>query len=86
MSDATGGFSVRRRMAELMALGLLTAASSLLVALATYRPGDPSWNTATALPARNALGLPGAIVADVLAQSTGIAAILPGLVLLCCAA
>jgi len=83
MSDATGGFSVRRRMAELMALGLLTAASSLLVALATYRPGDPSWNTATALPARNALGLPGAIVADVLAQSTGIAAILPGLVLLC---
>jgi DNA segregation ATPase FtsK/SpoIIIE, S-DNA-T family len=54
---------------------LLLLCLSLLLALASYNPNDPSLNTATALPARNWLGLPGAWISDILLQWFGLAAL-----------
>jgi hypothetical protein len=42
----------------------------------TYNPGDASLNTAVAVPARNYLGHDGAVIADLLIQSVGLAAYL----------
>ena len=67
---------LRRRAAEAGAAVLLGAAAAVAVALATHAPGDPSFNTATAAPARNALGGAGAHLADLLLQLTGLAAAL----------
>ena len=47
--------------------------AGLLLAVATYNAADPSLNAATGLPATNALGGPGAALADVVMQSMGLA-------------
>ena len=47
--------------------------AGLLLAVATYNAADPSLNAATGLPATNALGGPGAALADVIMQSMGLA-------------
>jgi S-DNA-T family DNA segregation ATPase FtsK/SpoIIIE len=73
---------LRRRGAELVAVGLAAAALGLLAALVTYASDDPSFNTATATAARNALGLPGAVAADLLLQGFGVAGALPGVLML----
>ncbi len=65
---------VRRRLVEGAGLAILLAAAALAVALAGYAPGDPSLDTAIAAPAANPLGQPGAVVADLLLQSLGVAA------------
>ncbi len=62
------------------ALGL--GGVALLVALACYNPLDPSFNTATSLPPTNLAGPAGAIAADLLLQSFGLAAVLPSLAML----
>jgi len=56
--------------------GGLTAAAGigLSIALASYDALDPSFNAATGLPARNALGQSGAIIADIAIQSLGLGA------------
>lgn len=72
----------RRRVAELGALALAAAAFGLLLAVATYHPGDPSLDTATAGAVGNLAGRPGAVVADLLVQGFGLAGVLPGLDLL----
>ncbi len=71
-----------RRTAELggFALGLLGLA--LLVAMFDYHPTDPSLNTATTGHTRNLTGPVGAVVADILVQGFGLAAMLPGVALL----
>ena len=65
------------RMLTLRGAGLLlflcTAAS--LLALATYNPADPSLDNATAYAPTNLLGALGAIAADLLLQTFGIAAL-----------
>ncbi len=73
---------VSRRLAELGGLVLGLGGVALLVALACYNPLDPSFNTATSRPPTNLAGLPGAMAADLLLQSFGIAAVLPGVVAL----
>ncbi len=54
---------------------LLLLCALLLLALASYNPQDPSFNTATMQAPRNWLGLPGALVADLLLQWFGLAAL-----------
>ncbi|MGD0796335.1 MAG: DNA translocase FtsK [Acidobacteriaceae bacterium] len=68
-----------RRLNEILGLIVLVAAALLLLALATYTPNDPSFNTvggyATgARPAHNWTGLAGAWLADAILQTIGIAA------------
>ena len=73
---------VRTRLAQLGGLALALAALLLLVALGSYNPHDPSFDTATSQPPRNLVGLPGAACADLLLQGFGIAAALPSLAML----
>ena len=65
----------------LFALGLL-----LLLALASYRTSDPALNTAAGGPARNLVGVPGAMAADMLLLLAGPAIVLALPLMLVCAA
>jgi S-DNA-T family DNA segregation ATPase FtsK/SpoIIIE len=62
----------------LLGLVLVLAALMLLLALATYHPTDPSWNTATGATGphavRNWTGLFGAWIGDLLLQALGLTA------------
>ncbi len=73
---------VGRRTAELCGLGMAMGGIAVLVALATYNPGDPSLNTATSRAATNLAGAPGAYLADALLQGFGAACVLPSLAML----
>lgn len=66
----------KRRASEVTGLVLFLAAIGLLLALATYRPADPSLNTASGLPVHNLLGHPGAVISDLALQSLGFTAAL----------
>src|SRR5215475_749739 len=75
--------SNNRRLNELVGFLLCVSALLLFLALASYSPLDPSFNSASVLTgaraARNWVGIVGAIVADVSLQIFGIAAFLvPG--------
>jgi DNA segregation ATPase FtsK/SpoIIIE, S-DNA-T family len=92
MSDTATGFSrfaspavkqaIARRVNEILGILLGFAGLALLVAVGTHHPGDPSLSTATNAAARNLAGPLGAMVSDVLWQSCGWAAYLPGAVLM----
>ena len=59
----------------LLGMVLVLAALLVLLALATYHPSDPSWNTATgAAKPQNWIGLFGSYLGDLLLQSLGITA------------
>ena len=73
---------VKRRAQELSGILLLLCGAALTVAVIGYDSSDPSWNHSVAREASNPLGLSGAWVADLLMQSIGLAAILPGLILM----
>ena len=71
------------RVRDLSGLLLMAGGGAVLVMLLTYDPADPSWNTATTeVAVHNALGRAGAYPADLLIQTLGVAAFLPGAVLL----
>jgi S-DNA-T family DNA segregation ATPase FtsK/SpoIIIE len=72
---------LRRRLSEGVGLALFFAALLLFLALMSYDHGDPSWNRAADGPTRNWVGPYGAQVADVLIQTTGLAAMVLPLVL-----
>ncbi|HEV2186577.1 MAG TPA: DNA translocase FtsK 4TM domain-containing protein [Stellaceae bacterium] len=72
----------RRRLLEGLGSALVLIAFLVVVALVTYHPSDASLNTAADTPAANFLGRDGAIVADLLIQSLGLAAFLIPVVLL----
>ena len=73
---------MRHRMGQLGGIALALVAMLLLLALLSYNPHDPSLNTATSRHPSNWVGLAGAMVADVLIQSFGIACVLPVLAML----
>ena len=73
--------NLRKRASELAGLAIIALGAALTVALLTYHPGDPSWNTSGGgLAARNAFGAVGAFPADLLIQTLGIGAFSVGLV------
>ncbi|WP_263411274.1 DNA translocase FtsK [Terriglobus tenax] len=67
-----------RRLNELIGLAVLVAGGLLALALVSYTPTDPSWNTvggyATGRPAHNWTGIVGAFVSDAALQLIGVAA------------
>jgi DNA segregation ATPase FtsK/SpoIIIE, S-DNA-T family len=65
-----------RRLNEVTGMMLLVAASLLFLALASYGPTDPSFNTVGARQAHNWIGLFGAYLSDLLLQLEGMAAFL----------
>ncbi len=74
-----------RRLNEIIGMVVLVAAALLLLALASYTPTDPSFNTVgryvTGRPAHNWTGMVGAYLADAMLQLIGVAAFLLPLVL-----
>ena len=69
--------AVRLRLGQLGGVILAVAALLLLLALISYTSHDPSLNTATSQRPSNLVGVAGAITADLLLQSFGVAALLP---------
>jgi S-DNA-T family DNA segregation ATPase FtsK/SpoIIIE len=72
--------ALRRRGAEIAGLVLAVAGGALLVALVSYNPADPSLSTAAERPVTNLAGPGGAVIADLLLQGFGWAAMLPSAV------
>ena len=74
-----------RRLNEIIGLTVLVGAGLLLLALASYTPSDPSFNTVgayvTGRPAHNWTGMVGAYFADATLQLIGVAAFFLPLVL-----
>jgi DNA segregation ATPase FtsK/SpoIIIE, S-DNA-T family len=72
-----------RRLNEVTGMVLMVAASLLFLALASYRPTDPSFNTVGAMgrAAHNWIGLIGASLSDTLLQLEGVAAFMVPLML-----
>ena len=73
---------IGRRLAELSGLAIAVGAATLIVALATYNPRDPSLNTATSQHATNLVGPIGSVLADFLLQGFGVAGMLPAAAML----
>lgn len=67
--------ALRRRLREIGGVALIVLAMLLALALATWSVQDPSLSHATTSPIRNVLGISGAIVADLLMQLFGLAAL-----------
>ncbi|MGI4755867.1 MAG: DNA translocase FtsK [Janthinobacterium lividum] len=72
-----------RRLNEVLGLGLIGIAVLLMLALVSYAPTDPSWNTvggyagtSTLRPVHNWAGRAGSTLSDLLLQSLGIAVFL----------
>jgi len=68
---------LKRRCADAGGCGLFAAGLVLFLALASFDPGDPSFNHATGLPTLNLFGRPGAYIADILLHGFGGAALVP---------
>src|ERR1700676_1308014 len=66
---------LRRRLREIVGVALIVTAILLAAALASWSVQDPSLSHATVNPVRNLLGLPGAIVADLMMQLLGLGAL-----------
>ncbi len=66
---------LKRRIGEVTGTGLFLLAGGVGLSLWSWSVADPSYNTATSGPATNWLGRPGAIMADILLQFFGLAAI-----------
>ncbi|MDE8346356.1 MAG: DNA translocase FtsK 4TM domain-containing protein [Acidocella sp.] len=73
---------LHRRLAEIAAMVCALLGLTLLLALLSYSPQDPSFDTVSAAPVRNLVGVAGAGLSDLLLQGFGIAGFIPGLVLL----
>ncbi|MEM7545016.1 MAG: DNA translocase FtsK 4TM domain-containing protein [Pseudomonadota bacterium] len=65
---------LKRRGAELVGLSFALIGLALSMSLGSYDPNDPSWLNATPDAPRNMLGAPGALLADPLLRTLGLAA------------
>jgi S-DNA-T family DNA segregation ATPase FtsK/SpoIIIE len=72
---------LKRRVSEIIGLSLALSGLLMLVALVSYAPGDPSFNSAAGAGPDNLFGLGGAYLADFLLQSIGLVGTAPSLVL-----
>jgi S-DNA-T family DNA segregation ATPase FtsK/SpoIIIE len=77
-----GRSGISGHTAGLIGFVLACGGLALLIALATYDPHDPSLNTASSRATHNLVGPLGAILSDLLLQSFGAAAVLPGVTML----
>ncbi|HYP62364.1 MAG TPA: DNA translocase FtsK 4TM domain-containing protein [Acidocella sp.] len=68
---------LRRRAGELAGICLAVVALTLALALVTYNPADPSFDTASGTRPTNLAGLAGAKMADLLLQGFGVAGAVP---------
>ncbi|HVE22789.1 MAG TPA: DNA translocase FtsK 4TM domain-containing protein [Acidocella sp.] len=73
---------LRRRISELSAVCCALVGLAVLLALISYNPHDPSFDTASDSPVTNLAGPVGAILADLVLQGFGAAGLIPPLVLL----
>jgi len=71
-----------RRVSELTGAGLIVLGVVYVTALISYAPTDPSLNAAADGPVQNWLGASGAIIADLMVQTFGLAAVAPVLAVL----
>jgi DNA segregation ATPase FtsK/SpoIIIE, S-DNA-T family len=69
------GAMVRRRVTELCGIVLISLAVMAALALASWSVADPSLSHATDAPARNWVGWPGAVTADLMMQLLGLGAL-----------
>ncbi len=74
-SDSAMRRLVRRNLGAISGLALLALSAAIAASLATWTVDDPSLSHATDHDPRNALGVPGAVVADLIMQFFGLAAI-----------
>ncbi len=65
---------MRRRLQEMLGLGLILLCLAGLVIIATWHQSDPSLNNATRSVAQNWLGVVGAYLSDLLLQTLGLGA------------
>ena len=65
-----------RRLKEALGIAILLLAMALLAAILSYDPGDPSLNLSTDRAPTNLAGYAGAIAADLLLQSIGLASLM----------
>jgi S-DNA-T family DNA segregation ATPase FtsK/SpoIIIE len=72
----------KRRLLEGLGFALVVVCFLIVLALVTYNPADPSFNTAVDSTPANFLGRDGALAADLLVQGLGLAAFLIPLILL----
>ncbi|PPR11064.1 MAG: DNA translocase FtsK [Alphaproteobacteria bacterium MarineAlpha11_Bin1] len=70
----------KRRAVEIFGVIIFVFGAALTICIIGYDSTDPSWNHAVAREAGNPLGFTGAWIADILIQSIGLSAFLPGLV------
>ena len=73
--------ALKRAVWAATGIGIVGIALAALVTLISYNPGDPSLNTATDAAVQNWFAEPGAIFADAMLQSLGLAALVPLLII-----
>ena len=67
---------LKRRCFESAGLLLFLGASLITLALFSYQPSDPSWNTASDGAVQNLLGPFGAILSDIVLQAVGLSSVM----------
>ncbi|NMG38113.1 cell division protein FtsK [Chelativorans sp. ZYF759] len=75
--DSRSGLSrfLRRLGARLLGLALIAGVGFTIASLATWNVADPSFSHATNNPVSNAMGYPGAVLADLAMQFLGLASV-----------
>jgi S-DNA-T family DNA segregation ATPase FtsK/SpoIIIE len=67
--------ALRRRVIEVGGLAMIVSGGSLLLALISYTPADPSFNRATDASAANFMGTVGSYASDLLLQTLGLSSL-----------